>query len=282
MAYLVTAATGNIGNATLRALVERGESVRAVSRSERTWPEGVEGVIADLNDIGALREAAIGMRGAFLMSGYPSEAGVLAALPQDAHVVLLSSGSVPGGSPDNAVTAYHLKSEQAVRASGHPWTMLQPNSFMANALRLNEQLDAGDTVRLPFADVPIALVDPADVGAVAAAALTDAEHAGRSYRLSGPEALLPEEQVAILGEALGRSLSFEAQPDDAARAEMSEQMPAAYVDAFFAFFREGTLDETSVWPTVQDVLSRPAGISEGWCSHRGPTGTRHRLSSRAR
>jgi uncharacterized protein YbjT (DUF2867 family) len=264
MTYLVTAATGNIGNATLRALVERGESVRAVSRSERTWPQGVEGVVADLNDIGTLGEAAIGMRGAFLMSGYPSEAGVLTALPQDAHVVLLSSGSVPGGSPENAVTAYHLKSEQAVRASGHPWTMLQPNSFMANALRWKDQLDAGDTVRLPFADVPIALVDPADVGAVAAAALTDAEHAGRSYRLSGPEALLPEQQVAILGEALGRSLSFEAQPDDAARAAMSEQMPAEYVDAFFAFFREGTLDETSIWPTVQQVLGRPAGTFAAW------------------
>lgn len=264
MTYLVTAATGNIGGATLRALLERGAPVRAVSRSEREWPEGVEGIVADLGDPDGLREAAAGVRGAFLMSGYPSEAGVLEALPRDAHVVLLSSGSVPGGSADNAVTAYHLKSEQAVRASGHPWTMLQPNSFMSNALRWKEQLASGDKIRLPFADVPIAMVDPEDVGAVAAAALTEAGHDGSSHRLSGPEALRPEEQVAIVGEALGRPLAFEAQPDDEARAEMSAQMPAEYVDAFFAFFREGTSDETTVWPTVTDVLHRPPGTLAAW------------------
>lgn len=264
MSYLVTAATGNIGGATLRALLERGETVRAVTRTEREWPAGVEGVAGDLNDPDGLRDAAEGAEGAFLMSGYPSEAGVLEALPADSHVVLLSSGSVPGGSRGNPVTRYHLESEEAVKTSGHPWTMLQPNSFMANALRWKDQLDAGDVVRLPFAGVPIAMVDPVDVGAVAATALIEPDHAGRSYRLSGPDALLPEEQVAILGAALGRRLTFEAQPDDEARAQMEEQMPTEYVDAFFAFFSEGTSDETTVWPTVPEVLGRPPGTFAEW------------------
>ena len=264
MSYLVTAATGNIGNATLHALLERGASVQALSRNRHDWPEGVAGVIGDLNDPDGASAAAEGVQGVFMMSGYPSEAGLLAALPADAHVVLLSSGSVPGGSPDNAVTRYHLESEQAVKASGRPWTMLQPNSFMSNAHRWQAQLDAGDTIRLPFASVPIALVDPADIGAVAATALTEAGHAGNSYRLSGPEALLPETQVAVLAAALGRPLAFEAQPDDEARAQMLEELPAEYVDAFFAFFSEGTLDETTVWPTVPDILGRPAGTFAAW------------------
>ena len=178
--------------------------------------------------------------------------------------MLLSSGSVPGGSADNVVTRYHLQSEQAVKASGRPWTMLQPNSFMTNALRWRDQLEAGDTVRLPFADVPIAMIDPADLGAVAAAALTSHAHAGRSYRLSGPEALRPEEQVAILGAALDRSLAFEAQPADEARAQMEAQMPKEYVDASFSFFDDGTLDETTVWPTVQEILGRPPGTFAAW------------------
>lgn len=264
MTYLVTAATGNIGSATMRALLERGETVRAVSRSPQEWPDAVEGFVADLDDPDGLREAAGGVRGAVLMSGYASEAGLLEALPSDAHVVLLSSGSIPGGSADNAVTAYHLKSEQSVQASGHPWTMLQPNSFMSNALRWKHQLDAGNVVRLPFADIPVAVVDPADIGAVAAAALTGAGHAGCSYRLSGPEALLPAQQVAIIGEALGRRLSFEPQPDDEAHAQMLEQMPTAYVDAFFAFSRGGALDETTIQPTVQQVLKRPPRTFAAW------------------
>ena len=264
MTYLVTAATGNIGSAVLPALLERGERMRAVSRSERRWPAGVEDVVGDLDDPHGLEKAATSMRGAFLMSGYPSEAGLLEALPSQARTVLLSSGPVPGGSRENAVTRYHHESEQAVKASGRPWTMLQPNSFMANALRWKPQLDAGDTVRLPFAGVPIALVDPADVGAVAAAALTDDRHAERSYRLSGPEALLPESQVAILAAALGRRLVLEPESDAEARRQMQTQMPAKYVDAFFAFFAEGTVDETTVWPTVAEVLERPPGTFAAW------------------
>ena len=115
----------------------------------------------------------------------------------------------------------------------------------------------GDTVRLPFAGVPIATIDPADVAEVAAAALTTNRHEGRSYRLSGPDSLLPAEQVAIVAAATGRDLRFEAQPDDEARAEMTAAMPVEYVDAFFSFFADGTVDESTVLPTVQDILGRP-------------------------
>ena len=145
-----------------------------------------------------------------------------------------------------------------------------PNSFMANALRWKPQLDAGDTVRLPFAGVPIALVDQADVGAVAAAALTDDRDAERSYRLSRPEALLPESQVAILAAALGRRLVLEPQSDAEARRQMQTQMPAEYVDAFFAFFAEGTVDETTVWPTAAEVLERPPGTFAAWARQNAP------------
>jgi uncharacterized protein YbjT (DUF2867 family) len=266
MSYLVTAATGNIGSATLNALLNAGERVRAVSRSEREWPEGVEGVVADLDDPDGLRSAASGVRGAFLMAGYQSEAGLLEAVPREAHVVLLSSSAAPSGVTENAVARYHIESERAIEASGHPWTMLRPNSFMANALRWRDQIAVGDVVRAPFGDIPVAVIDPADIGAVAAIALTRSGHAGQRYRLSGPEALLPGEQVEQLGEALGRPLRFEALPDDQGRAEMREQMPAAYVDAFFEIFRGGLADETTVRPAVQSILGRPPGTFAAWAA----------------
>ena len=55
---LITGATGNIGGATLDALAGAGHRVRALSRSERTWPEGVEGVTGDLDDAESLVRAA--------------------------------------------------------------------------------------------------------------------------------------------------------------------------------------------------------------------------------
>jgi uncharacterized protein YbjT (DUF2867 family) len=164
----------------------------------------------------------------------------------------------------NAVARYHILSERTVRESGLAWTFLQPNSFMSNTLRWLPQLRQGDVVRVPFADVAIATIDPADLAAVAVKGLTTGELEGRSLRLSGPEALYPADQVRMLGAALGRELRFEAVSNEAAREEMSASMPAEYVDAFFSFFVDGTVDETTVLPTVREVLGREPGTFERW------------------
>ncbi|MCP9968169.1 hypothetical protein LUX57_25920 [Actinomadura madurae] len=119
-------------------------------------------------------------------------------------------------------------------------------------------------MRLPFANVRAAVVDPHDIAAVAATALLEDGHEGRTYYPTGPESLLPSDQVAILGETLGRDLRFEAQPDDEARAEMTGQMPAEYVDAFFDFYVNGSLDESVVRPTVQDVTGTPPRTFADW------------------
>jgi uncharacterized protein YbjT (DUF2867 family) len=178
--------------------------------------------------------------------------------------VLLSSSAAPRGDLSNAVARYHILSERAVRDSGLAWTFLQPNSFMSNTFRWKGQLRAGDVVRLPFANVPIATIDPDDLGAVAAIAMASGEHEGRAYRLSGPESLLPADQVRILGKVLGRDLRFEAQSDDAARDELSGRMPAEYVEAFFKFFVRGDLDESRVLPTVEEITGRKPRTYEQW------------------
>jgi uncharacterized protein YbjT (DUF2867 family) len=138
------------------------------------------------------------------------------------------------------------RSGEPVRDSRLPWTFPRSFGFMSNALQWIGQLQAGDVVRAPWPDVPIAVIDPHDIAAVAAVALTSAGHAGRAYTLSGPEPLRPADRVAILGEVLGRPLAFEAQPDDEARAEMSKAMPAEYVAAFFRFYSDGTLTSNNL------------------------------------
>jgi uncharacterized protein YbjT (DUF2867 family) len=266
---LVTGATGNVGRELVRQLAEDGEEVAALIRRDEDrarLPAGVRGVVGDLNRPQPLAPALSGVRAAHLLAGYDGLGELLAAM-RDAgveRVTLQSSSAVPAGDMTNAVARYHILSEQAVRDSGVAWTFIQPNSFMANALRWLPQMQVGKTIRLPFANVPIATIDPADIAAVAAAALTTDRHEGRSYRVSGPESLLPGEQVAILAKVLGRDLRFEAQSDEEAHAEMSASMPAEYVDAFFSFFVDGTIDESTVLPTVDQVLGRPPRRFEDW------------------
>jgi uncharacterized protein YbjT (DUF2867 family) len=265
---LVTGATGNAGGGVVNGLLELGAGVRGLVRegSEADLPEGVEAAAGDLNDPESLRAPLDGVSAVFLLSGYEGIERSLALMSEAGveRVVLLSSSAAPTGDLDNAVARYHILSERAVRESGLPWTFLQPNSFMSNAYRWLPQLEKGDVIRGPFGEVAISTIDPDDLGAVAARALATNEHEGKTYRLSGPEALTPGEQVAIMAKYAGRDMRFEAQSDEEARAEMEGQMPKEYVDAFFEFFSDGTVDETTVHPTVREVTGREPRSFEEW------------------
>jgi uncharacterized protein YbjT (DUF2867 family) len=261
---LVTGATGNVGSELVRLLTDRGVDVRALRRARPL--EGVESVEGDLNRPSTLTPALAGVHGVFLLPGYNDMPGVLAEIRRAGvkRVVLLSGGSAGSGDMSNAISRYMIESETAVRESGVPWTILRPRGFMSNTLQWAPQLRTGSVVRAPFAGVRVAVIDPYDIAAVAATALLSADHAGRVHETTGPESLLPADRVRILAEVLGRDLRFEAQPDDEARAEMSEQMPAEYVDAFFDFYVEGSLDESEVLPTVQEVTGRPPRTFAQW------------------
>ena len=78
---------------------------------------------------------------------------------------------------------------------------------------------------------------------VATEVLLSNRHDKRSYRLTGPAALLPADRARILGEVLGRSIELIAESDDDARRRMAESMPEPMVDSFFQFFRRGGYDE---------------------------------------
>ena len=266
---LVTGATGNAGGAVIRALLGSSEPVRGLVRhaADRSrLPAGVEAVSGDLNEPGTLRAVLRDVRAMFLLSGYRDMPGALAEMRRAGvgWVVLLSSSAAPDGDLSNAIARDHIVSEHAVRESGVPFTFLQPNAFMSNTFRWVPQLREGDVIRVPFAHVSAAMIDPDDVGAVAALALTSTGHEGRAYRLSGPESLLPADCVAVLAEVLGRELRLEAQTDVDARAEMSATMPPPYVEAFFRFYAEGDLDESKVLATVQDLTGRRPRRFEQW------------------
>lgn len=267
---VVTGATGNVGRELVTQLVAAGAPVRAVvrrSEDSASFPPGAQTVVGDLNRPGTLAPALAGASAIHLLAGYDGLPELLASARAAGvqRVVLQSSSSAPTGDLSNAVAAYHIRSEQAIRESGLSWTFLQPNTFMTNTLEWVPQLAAGDEVRAAFPAVAIATIDPADVAAVSAAALTDLGRHGRaSYRLSGPEALTPADRARILGRVLGRDIRFRGLSDEQARAEMTASIPAPYVDAFFSFFAGGSVDETTVQPAVPGLLGRPARTFEQW------------------
>lgn len=113
-----------------------------------------------------------------------------------------------------------------------------------------------------------AAIDPADIGAVAVKALTNAGHAGKAYTLTGPESLDAAGYAAILARVLGTPVHFVDVPPEAARQGMlGSGMPAGYVDALLnllATMKAGGTDV--VTHTVAQLLGRDPGTFEAWAT----------------
>jgi uncharacterized protein YbjT (DUF2867 family) len=265
---VVTGATGNVGGEVVAALSARGQRVRAVVRDPQraSLPAGVEVVHGDLELPESLTSSLAGARAVFLLGGWGDMTGLMRRIADAGvqHVVLLSSRCVIRGKADNPITHMWLESEAAVRASGVEWTILRPSSFHANALRWLPQLLERDLVQAPWPQVAIASIDPADIAAVAAAALTEPGHEQTELALSGPEPVTPSQQVAILADVLKRPLRYEPLSDDAARTQMATDTPTPFIEAFFRFYSDGEFDDSIVLDTVERITRRPPRTFTDW------------------
>jgi uncharacterized protein YbjT (DUF2867 family) len=183
------------------------------------------------------------------------------------HVVKLS---VLGAETEGMTFAkWHRANEKKLEASGLAWTFLRCGNFMTSALMNAGSIREQGKIFLPTGEGKTAVIDPADIGAVAAAALTSSAHDGHTYRLTGPEAMRPAEQIARLSAGLGRAIPFVELPEAEAREELHQTMPAAYAEAFINFYLEGALDESPVLPAVAEVTGRAPRTFEEWiAAHR--------------
>jgi uncharacterized protein YbjT (DUF2867 family) len=238
----------------------------------------VEVVYGDFDDPGSITAAFAGADRAFLMSAQPTGAAdrpthdfPLVEAARRAGVARVVKLSVlDGGGTEDVIGRWSRQAEDAVTSSGMEWTLLRPGRFMSNALAWAPMMGRGDRVAIPFASRPAASIDPADVAAVAAAALTQDGHAGTAYELSGPEVLTPQNELRILAATLHRSLQLIEPPIEATRTGMvGAGMPEAVVDAIIA--RVLTSDDGfEVLPTVEQVVGRPAATFAHWAqTHAG-------------
>ncbi len=278
---LVTGASGHVGRELVAQLASTGQHVRAMTRKphDLVVPTGTDVVAGDADDPASLDAAFAGVERAFLMSAEnvgamprPTHVPALvdAALRADVrHLVLLSVHS--GGEGHDVIADWWGQTERTVLDSGLTTTLLRPGRFMSNALAWAPQIDRGDEITVPFAHRASSSIDPADIAAVAAVALTDTtgRHHGAVHQLSGPAAMTPAEEVAQLAAMLGRPLRVVDPPLDQVRSGMAGAgMPQVLIDAAL----ERTFDRaagTEVLPTVEQVLGRPARPFAVWAeAHR--------------
>lgn len=260
---VVTGATGNVGRPLVELLLAAGEKVTAVSRGAAEFPAGVKHVQADLAKPETLKAAFDGADRLFLLTRDSDMdlVPVLAAAKAAGigRVVLLSSQRAETrNDPEQAIY------EGAVRDSGLEWTFLRPGGFASNAYFWAEPVRAHRAVHAPFGNVGLPIIDPADIAAVAAAALTEDGHVGKAYMLTGPEVVTPRDQAEAIAAAIGEPVAFKELTREEARAQLLQMWSEEIVEASLDIVGNPSAAEQAVNPDVERVLGRPATPFADW------------------
>jgi uncharacterized protein YbjT (DUF2867 family) len=273
---LVTGATGLNGAELVRRLSARDVPVRALVRTTAKAQHlsllpNVEIAEGDMGRPETLRAALQGVQRAMLISSAdPTMLEVQSSFIDAArlagvkHVVKLS-GIIPDLDSPFRFARMHGEIEKRLELSGMAYTHLRAGEFMTSYFRQVPSIAGRGILALPMENARIASIDIGDVAEVAATVLTTTGHEGKTYPLTGPEALTMAEVAEKLSQATGRTIRYlNVAPEDARNAQLAAGAPPYLADAvaeLFAERRKGK--ESQVWPTMDTVFGlRPTSFDD--------------------
>ncbi len=229
--YAITGITGRVGGAAARALLGRGENLRAIVRSNdkgKSWSEkGCDVAVATIDDADALTKAFTGADGVFLMTpsnydpepGFPQTRKILSAVStairaaRPGRVVFMSTVGAQA-SQENLLTNATIM-EEGLRALPVPTALLRPAWFMENSAWDVEAARSGliPSYLQPL-DHPIPMIATADIGGVAADLLQQTWTGTRIVELEAPRRYSANDIGHAFAETIGRPIQVEAVPRD--------------------------------------------------------------------
>lgn len=210
---LVTGVRGKTGVPLAQALMARpGVDVLGGSSDPTTVTlEGVQPTALSWDDESTWATATGGVDAVYVVRPDRADApelidALLTGLAAETRVVLLSERNAD--SP--RLHGWATRTEQVVRSSGRPWTILRPSWFMQ--VLTDERFFLGPIVddgELPFSSggASIAWIDARDIAAVAERALLDNGHEEQVYELTGPESLTLPQVADQLSTAAGHRVT---------------------------------------------------------------------------
>ena len=251
---LVTGSTGNVGSKLLKELVAHRAAFRALVRKpedvERLRTQGIETVQGDVTNVESMRRALEGVNHLYILTpSSPQLAeieGTLVEEAQKAGVHYIVKQSVLGADihAHCPFTRVHAYAEEAVKASGIPYTFLRLNSFMQNFVTLHAKtISTQGRFYEPLGDAMLSHIDTRDIAAAAARVLTEDGHEGRAYDITGPEALSNTQLATMLTAMLENQVTYISIPDEDLRHILLDTgMPDWYADSLvrlYQFYRQG-------------------------------------------
>lgn len=143
--------------------------------------------------------------------------------------------------------------------------MLRPGPFALNCRNWwAPQVSKGNVVRWFHGGAATAPVHERDVAAVAVRPLCEDRHHGGDYVLTGPQSLTQREQLAIIGDAIGRDLVFDEVSPDVARGEVLATWPASAAHMLLSAYGAAVDRPALVTSTVEEITGTPARTFRQW------------------
>ncbi len=265
---LVTGATGSTGTPTVEMLLQKEFDVRALvhtedSRSARLRKLGAEIVVGDMQNLHDIRLAWKGVkRGYFCYPLSPDLLDVTVIFAQAAkeagaeYIVNMSQKQVTSTAKSPA-TIRHFLSEEVFKWTGIPTTHLRPTFFAEWFLYVSRQLKDGK-LRMSFpADARHAPVAGEDIARTVATLLAEpGRHIGKIYQLFGPDLLSYTEIGEIIGNVLGKDITYE----QVSVQEMADSIGLGSYEHFKNHVRDTQTDDIFGTPNFNTAIEEITGI----------------------
>jgi uncharacterized protein YbjT (DUF2867 family) len=269
--YAVVGATGNSGRAVVKELEGLGERpvcvVRNVDKAREVLGASAKMAVAELDDRAGMTKALAGAKRVFIVSGHnPSSAAqqinvIEAAKAVGADYIVKVSGgrAVTGSNVESVNGRAHYEIEEHLKSCGLQWCILSPGLFMQNMLGQAGNIKQGKIVQPWPKDVPVALIDVRDTGALGARVLRDpVKHAGKVYSFTGATTTYGD-FANVIAEVLGKPIVYTALTLEQAEQGMSARgMPDWLVAHALAMARAGAGGAFSKENTqpIRDIVAR--------------------------
>jgi uncharacterized protein YbjT (DUF2867 family) len=272
MTIAVVGATGNTGRAVVKELKALGRNpvciVRNADKAREVLGADAKTAVAELTDQAALEKALAGVESVFIVTGHnpamvEQQNNVLdAALKAGAkYLVRVGGGATVARSDSESVVGRgHAAIEQRLKDSGIKWVILRPGLFMQNTFGQAASVKNDSKMVMSFAkDLPVALTDVRDTGAVGARILIDpAPHAGKTYEFTGKLTTFGA-LAEVFSSVLGRPISYVGiTPEQAEQGMKSRGMPDWLIAHLVTIAKIGVAGGFSTENTapIHDIVKR--------------------------
>ena len=220
----VTAATGHLGRRVVRQLLKRGCPPEDITLSVRDPEKAVEFAHAgcrvrqtDYDDEASMARAFEGSSTVMLIPSFAMVEqrvhqhykALQAARAAGVERVVLAGFQATSLETPFVVAPYFLYAESKLRQSGLDWTILRNGLYSDPLICYIPELVKTGRIPYPAGDGRIGYISRDDLARCAAAACLDRGHSGKTYELTGPDAISIAELAGIINRITGKPVRYE-------------------------------------------------------------------------